>query len=117
MSREQGDVVEDYVNEVLGTKSTVNSGSCDRHGNSTGYDHASPRFVGESKWKGKDKKPTITAAEFAKIKKKAEEEGYKDWFFVVFFNDGKDRTITLDLDVFAELTHHFWHHGKKEESS
>ena len=112
--RETGDQVEDYVNEILNLIPTTNSGGSDRKGNSLGYDHAHPRFVGESKYKGNDKRPNITTAEYKKLIRRAEQEGYKDWIFFVQY-DGNKRAVMLDLDVFAELTYSYWREGKDEK--
>lgn len=108
-TRDLGDTVEEYVNEVLNLVAVPNSGGMNASGSSLGFDHLHERFVGESKYKGKEKKPTITKADFEKLLKKAEQEGYKDWFYVCSFDGGKKKAIMLDLDVFAELTYNYWH--------
>lgn len=106
--REVGQKLEEYVNDILGTLPTVNSGSIDRKGNHLSYDHSNSRFVGESKVKHHHRKPAITQAEYDKLIRRAEQEGYKDWFYVIEYNEGKNKAVILDLDVFAEISREFW---------
>lgn len=103
--REIGDDFEKEVNKALDIKSTINSGSSDRYGNSLGYDHSSERIVGESKVKSKNKRPVITQKEFDKLKRKAVQEGHKDWLFFVKYNEGKEKAVILDFNFFAEIWH------------
>ena len=106
-SRDLGEEFEEYVNEILNLKSTVNSGGSQRNKNSQGFDHNHERFTGESKVKNDQRRPNITQKEFDKLLKKAELEGYKDWIFFQKF--GNKKIVMLDLDVFAELTYDYFH--------
>lgn len=110
-ARDLGTDLEEEVNNTLMIAPVINSGASDGGGHSLGYDHRSKSFIGESKYKSNDKKPTITYKEFKKLKDKATKEGHKEWFFVVQFNEGKDTVIMLDFNNFASLTYEFWRTG------
>jgi len=113
--REIGDDLESYVNEILNLKPVINSGASNRTGDSLGFDHMHERFIGESKVRSKKKAPNFPLSDYNKLLKKAIQEGHKDWFYVVQFDDGGKTTITLDLDVFAELTYPYFNQEEDDE--